>query len=362
MVSLIIVGFGNVGRSLADIMLKDREYLHKSFGFNSEIRAICELKGALINKSGIDVESLLKLKDISQSSDWVPDKTAMDVIKEVDADILVECSWVNKDTGEPAVSTLIAAMNKKMHIVSSNKGPFYLKYKELKEVADKNEVMMGMESTVLSAVPALAAKNTLAGTHIKSIRGILNGTCNYILSQMTQTNLTFEDALKEATDLGYAEADPTLDINGYDAAGKIVILANVLLGWDKTIKDADIKGITEVTAEKIEQAKKENKYIKHVCTAKDGKLTAGTELIPMDSTLAVMGSLNLVEFTTEHGGNYTLIGPGAGGSEAASGILSDLINISQLKKGILYVANDELIKNPNPKSPNFGLERENLGL
>jgi len=357
MVSLIIVGFGNVGRSLADIMLKDREYLHKTFGFNSEIRAICELKGALINKSGIDVEKILKLKDISQSSDWVPDKTAMDVIKEIDADILVECSWVNKDTGEPAVSTLKAAMNKKMHIVSSNKGPFYLKYKELKEVADKNNVMMGIESTVLSAVPAIAAKNTLAGTHIKSIRGILNGTCNYILSQMTQTNLSFEDALKEATDLGYAEADPTLDINGYDAAGKIVILANVLLGWDKTIKDADIKGITEVTAEKIAQAKKENKYIKHVCTAKDGKLTAGVELIPMNSTLAVMGSLNLVEIETVHAGPYTLIGRGAGGPEA-----SDVINISQLNKGIYYDADSEIIKNTEIKSHNLGLERQNFDL
>ncbi|MHA1720835.1 MAG: homoserine dehydrogenase [Promethearchaeota archaeon] len=331
MVSLIIVGFGNVGRSLAKIMLKDREYLQNSYGFTSEIRAICELKGALINKNGIDVESLLEMKDISQSSDWVPEKTALDVIQEVDADILVECSWVNKETGEPAVSTLKAAMNRKMHIVSSNKGPFYLKFKELKEVADKNKVIMGIESTVLSAVPALAAKKTLAGTHIKSIRGILNGTSNYILTRMTEANLAFDDALKEAQELGYAEADPTLDINGYDAAGKIVILANSLLGWDKTIKDVDIKGITEVTAEKIEQARKENKYIKHVCIAKDGKLSAGTELIPMGSTLAVMGSLNLVEFETEHAGPYTLIGRGAGGFEAASGILSDIINISQLK-------------------------------
>lgn len=341
-------------------MHKDSVYLQNFFGFTSEIKAICELKGALINKNGINVESVLDLKDLSQSPDWVPGKTALDVIKEVDADILVECSWVNKDTGEPAVSTLKAAMDRKMHIVSSNKGPFYLKYKELNEVASKNAVMMGIESTVLSAVPALFAKTSLAGTHIKSIRGILNGTSNYILTRMTEANLAFDDALKEAQDLGYAEADPTLDINGYDAAGKIVILANALLGWDKTIKDVDIKGITEVTAESIEQAKKDNKYIKHVCNAIDGKLFAGTELIPMGSTFAVMGSLNLVEFTTEHGGIYTFIGPGAGGSEAASGILSDLINISQLKKGIFYIANNELIKSTSKKLPDMGLERENL--
>jgi len=330
MVSIILVGYGNVGRSLVKIMRQDRDYLKKTFAFSSQIKAICEFKGALVNNEGIDVEKLVNLTDIAQSPDWVANKTALEVISEIKADILVECSWVSK-TGEPALSTLKAAMNQKMHVASSNKAPFYLKYKELKDIADKNGVMMQIESTVLSAVPALAAKNSLAGTHIKSIKGILNGTSNYILTRMTQAGLPFQDALKEAQDLGYAEADPTLDISGGDAAGKIVILANALLGWDKTIADVEITGIDKVTPADIEAAKLENKYIKHICGAKDGKLTVGTELVPMDSTLAVMGSLNLVEIETENAGPYTFIGRGAGGPEAASGILSDVINISLAK-------------------------------
>ncbi len=330
MVSLIIVGYGGVGRALVDIMQKDATYLKKEFGFTPEVKAICEMKGALVNENGIDLVKLVELKDISQSPDWKEGKKALDLIKEIKADIVAECSWAAKD-GEPALTVLKTAMQNKMHIVSSNKPPFYLKYNEMEKMAKENGVMMRIESTVLSAVPALSAKSSLAGTHIKSIRGILNGTCNYILTRMTQSNMPFNDALKEAQELGYAEADPTMDINGMDAAGKIVILSNALLGWDKTINDIDVKGIDMVTAADIEQAKKENKYIKHICEAKDGKLTAGVEWIPMDSTMAVMGSLNLVEIDTVHAGPYTFIGRGAGGPEAAAGVLSDIINISILK-------------------------------
>ncbi len=330
MVSLILVGYGGVGRALIDIMHKDKDYLKQNYGFEPKIKAICEMKGSLVNENGIDIASLIGVKDITQLPDWKEGKAALDVIKEISADILAECSWASKD-GEPATTVLKTAMQNKMSVVSSNKPPFYLRYKEMSDIAKANDVMMKIESTVLSAVPALAAKDSLAGTHIKSIKGILNGTCNYILTRMTQSNLPFGDALKEAQDLGYAEADPTMDINGKDAAGKIVILANALLGWDKTIKDIEVTGIDMVTAEDIENAKKDNKYIKHVCSAKDGKLSAGVELIPMDSTMAVMGSLNLVEIDTEHAGPYTFIGRGAGGPEAAAGVLSDIINISVLK-------------------------------
>jgi homoserine dehydrogenase len=327
MVSLIICGYGGVGRALVKIMQIDREHLQKTYGFTPKIKAITELNGALVNKEGLNIDTLVGLEDITASPDWVEGKTTLDTIGELEADILVECAWAAKD-GEPAISNIKAAMARKMHVTSSNKPPFYLKFSEMQKIAKENDVSMRMESTVLSAVPALAAKSSLAGTHIKSIRGILNGTCNYILTRMTQAGLPFDDALKEAQDLGYAEADPTMDVNGYDAAGKIVILANALLGWDVSIKDIDIKGIDKVTAEDIENAKKDNKYIKHVCSAIDGKLKAGVELIPMDSTLAVMGSLNLVELDTVHAGPYTFIGRGAGGPEAAAGILSDIINIT----------------------------------
>jgi homoserine dehydrogenase len=332
MVTIIIIGYGGVGRSLIKILLDDSKYLKEQYGFTPQVKAICELKGALINKNGIDLGKLTELDDFTTSEDWVKEKQTLDVIKEIQADILVECTWTNPETGEPALSFIKAALEKGINIVSSNKGPFYLKYNELTSLAKQNNAIMGIESTVGSAIPCLAAKRTIGGTNIIGIRAILNGTSNYILSRMTSENLSFELALKEAQELGYAEADPTLDIEGYDAAGKMVILANELLNWNKSITEVEIAGITGITAQAIELAKKDNYLIKHVGIAENNSLRVGLQLVPANSPLAVNGTLNVIELSTKNAGKITYTGRGAGGPEAASGILSDMLNISALKK------------------------------
>ncbi len=331
MVSIIIVGFGGVGRAVAQMIIDESDYYKDNFNFNPIIKSICELKGSIINNSGIDIKSTLDLKELSESPDWVPNKSALEVIDEIKADFVVECSWVNPETGEPAFSIMKTAIEHKMNVISSNKGPFYLKYHELASLAKENGVSIGIESTVGSAIPALFAKQSLAGAHISGIHGILNGTSNYILSQMTIKGISFEKALNEAQELGYAEADPALDINGYDAAGKLVILANHLLNWNKTIKDVQINGIEQITKEAISEAKKKGMVFKHVCCAENDSLYVGLKKIPKHSTMRVDGSLNIVEIVTKNAGSYSFIGRGAGRPEAASGILSDIINISILK-------------------------------
>ena len=325
-----MVGFGNVGRSLVKIIQQSLPSLKRQYGaFDPKFVAICELKGTLVNKNGLDLDAIISSNDITTHSDWIADKKTLDILKDIEADIMIECAWTNSDTGEPALSHVLTALKNKKHVVSSNKGPFYLEYNKISALAKKNDLILGIESTVGSAIPALQAKDSLSGTEITSIRAILNGTSNYILSRMTSENLSFDLALKEAQDLGYAEADPTLDIEGYDAAGKMVILANELLGWDKTMKDVSVEGITGITAHAIELAKEDGYLIKHVGIAKDNTLSVGPQLVHKNSTLAVNGSLNVVEFSTEHGGPITLIGRGAGGPEAAAGILSNIIQISR---------------------------------
>jgi homoserine dehydrogenase len=331
MLSLIIIGYGTVGKSLVQIFVKDKEYLQQNYLFLPKIKAICEKDGCLIAENGLDLFELINTKDIRSLPSWIPNKPSLDVLREISADLLVECTWTNPKTGEPALSHIITAMKYKMNIVSSNKGPFYLQYSQLKQLANEQNVMMGIESTVGSAIPCIAAKRTIAGAHVKKIRAILNGTSNYILSRMTTEGLSFNLALKEAQELGYAEADPTLDIEGYDAAGKLVILANEILGWNKTIHDVDIARISKITQHAIELAKKDNYLIKHVGIAEDGHLSVGPVLVPMDSSLAVNGSLNVIEFGTEYGGPILLTGRGAGGPEAAAGILSDIIYICSTK-------------------------------
>ena len=166
-----------------------------------------------------------------------------------------------------------------------------------------------------------------------SIKAILNGTNNYILSRMTAEGVNFSFALNEAQEFGYAETDPTLDIEGYDAAGKLVILANDLLGWSKSIDDVNIEGITKITPQAIELANSEDYVIKHLAIAESNKLTVEPVLIEKSSPLNIGGTLNVIELQTKYAGPIILIGRGAGGFEAASAIINDLVAIG-IKKQI----------------------------
>ncbi|MHA1748780.1 MAG: hypothetical protein ACTSYF_09105 [Promethearchaeota archaeon] len=185
------------------------------------------------------------------------------------------------------------------------------------------------EATVASCVPILSIRRNLQGNEIIGISAILNGTSNYILSKMFDEGISFWQALKEAQDLGYAEADPNLDIRGYDAAGKLVILANELLGYNMTIRDVDIKGIENIDEHDIELAKSNKQVIKHMSSAKDGYLCVKPQRVDKYSHFNVNGSLNVVELETKIAGKIVLSGRGAGGIEAASAIMNDLISILQ---------------------------------
>jgi homoserine dehydrogenase len=149
---------------------------------------------------------------------------------------------------------------------------------------------------------------------------------------MTAEGVSFSIALKEAQELGYAETDPTLDIEGYDAAGKIVILANILLGWSKSMEDVKVKGITKVTPQAIELAKSDGFLIKHLAIAQNDSLIVEPRLIKKESPLNVSGTLNAVEIQTDSAGPIFLMGRGAGGFEAASALLNDVLNIAK-KRG-----------------------------
>jgi homoserine dehydrogenase len=233
----------------------------------------------------------------------------------------------NPDTGEPALSHILAALAAKKDVVTSNKGPIYLEYQKITSLAQEKGRQVRFSATVGSAIPILAAKETLAGCEITEIQAILNGTCNFILSRMASENEPFDLALKEAQELGIAEADPTLDIEGYDAAGKLAILANHLMGFSKSIGDVQVEGITKVTPEAVELAKSKNLLIKQVGIATDDHLEVGLRLIPQTSPLAISGTLNAFMLKTDVAGDYYFIGRGAGGAEAGAGLLSDVIRI-----------------------------------
>ena len=327
-----LIGKGNVGSQFLKILQEKKQILKDNFDLSFKIVGIFEIDGALLNERGIDIKELIDMGvDFRQSPYWKKGIKAEELIKSLKIDVIIETTWTNPDTGEPALSHIIEALNNGIDVISSNKGPFYLEYDKIKKLAKEKNCVVKYEATVASCVPVLAIRDWLKN-EITGIRAILNGTCNYILSRMTTEGISFDNALREAQELGIAEADPILDIEGFDTAGKIVILANELLGWSKTIKDVKIKGISKITPQSIELIKSDGLVIKHLAIAEDNEIIVEPRLIESSSPLNVTGTLNVIELNTKYAGPIILMGRGAGGSEAASAILNDLINIAQNRK------------------------------
>ena len=326
-----LIGYGNVGASFLKILKEKKQILSKNFELDCKVIAIFEYDGALIKEDGIDLELLLnKENKYRELPFWKKDVSfTSNLISKLGINICIEATPTNPETGEPALSHILTALNSKIDVIASNKGPFYLQYDKIKKLAKKNSCYVKYEATVASCVPALSIKNNLIGNSITHIKAILNGTCNYILSRMTAEGISLEIALKEAQELGIAEADPTLDIDGWDAAGKLVILANELLGCSKSINEVDVRGISSITPQAIELAKSDGFVIKHLAIVEDNNLIVAPRLIERDSALNISGTLNVIELKTDFAGPIILMGRGAGGFEAASAILNDLINIAR---------------------------------
>ena len=235
-------------------------------------------------------------------------------------------------TGGPAVDHCRAALEFGKHVVTSNKGPTALRYQEMKALADKNGVKFLIEGTVCAGTPVInLVDGPLAGCKISKIRGILNGTTNYMLSEM-EKGMGYDEVLKVAQELGYAEADPTGDVEGYDARGKVTILANIVMGAPLNINDVSCEGITKITSDDIKKAKGQNARWKLIGSVekKEGKVTGSVapEMIDLSHPLAgVMGATNALTFSTDLLGDVTIVGPGAGRIETGFSILTDLLKI-----------------------------------
>ena len=221
---------------------------------------------------------------------------------------------------------IVNAMKRGMHVISVNKGPLALAFPSLMEIAAYNQVLFRFSGTVGGGTPILDfAKNSLRGERIVSFYGILNGTTNYILTNMAN-GMSFNDALDDAKQRGYVEANESLDLDGLDAAAKLVILANWIMGMKVVMSDIKITGIRKIDNADIKRAAEKNSAIKLIASC-DKELTVTPKEIPTVDPLCVSGTLNAISFTSEHSGTQTIIGRGAGGIETASSILRDLIDI-----------------------------------
>ncbi|KKN33977.1 hypothetical protein LCGC14_0798290 [marine sediment metagenome] len=325
---ICLIGKGNVGTSFLKLLIERRNTIKEIYNCDCKLVAIFEHDGALINKDGIEINEILANSiNLRKNIFWKKDIKAKDLISKLDINICIETTPTNPHTGEPALTHIIESLNNNIDVISSNKAPFFLQFKKIKNLAEKMKCFIKYEATVASCVPALSIKKNLIGNKITRIEAILNGTNNYILDRMATEGISFAVALKEAQELGYAESDPSLDVGGFDTAGKLVILANEILDWYKTIEDVKIEGITKITPQALELAKLDGYIIKHLAIAEKNSLIVEPRLVKKDSLLNITGALNLIKLQTKHAGSIILIGKGAGGFEAASAILNDFISI-----------------------------------
>jgi homoserine dehydrogenase len=339
MQKLAFIGFGVVGQGLAEILVNKREALAKRYGYEYSVVALSDFnKGSAYDANGLDLSKVLALAKDNKISEYPGAKTgldALDTITQSNADVIVEATYTDIETGEPAYSHFKAALESGKHIVTTNKGPTALFFRELAALAKSKGVRFLYEGTVLSGTPTLNLNDIcLAGTDVSEIRGILNGTTNFILTNMEQGK-SYEAALKEAQELGYAEAKPDADVEGWDALAKVVILAKSVMGADVGINDVDRTGITGITLDDIEQAKKEGKRWKLIGKViRDGNTVRASvkpEKVKLTDPLAsVGGATNALTFVTDLMGEVTIVGAGAGKTETGFSLLVDLLNIHRM--------------------------------
>jgi homoserine dehydrogenase len=331
---LILLGFGVVGQSFVKLLVSHSTDLYNVYGIKPKVVACADNGGIVTCDQGLNLDRLLnvkkKKKSVAQYGPRGSTSEIVDVIENLDAEVVIELTPTNITDGEPGKNHIITAMKSGKNVITVNKGPLALEFPSLVELAEYNRISFKFSGTVGGGTPILEfAKRCLRGDRIISFEGILNGTTNYILSKMYE-GLNFSQALRDASEKGYAEKDPTLDIEGYDAVAKLVIASNFVMNLKSTINDVRRTGIREVQASEVVNERKKGNAIKLIASCDGKKLIVGPRPVSTKDPICVDGILNAITFTCQHSGQQTIIGKGAGGMETASSILRDLIDIRSI--------------------------------
>lgn len=321
-----IIGYGGVGKAFIRL-LEEKNIKYK-------IKFILKSNGGIGDKDGLNIEEIISKEDnIQESYAWRDGLTLGDVI-DYGIDYLIELTPTNIETGEPALSYIKLALGKGINVVTGNKGPILIDYKGLKKLAEENKVFLGIGCTTGGALPSISGGVVgCAGSDIQYIEGILNGTTNFILKEMNDNRINYEEALKRAQKLGIAETNPYLDVEGYDTAIKMIILANALMDGNISLKDAEIKGITKLSEDDFIKARKEECKIKLIGKVyREGdkiKVKVAPEYVRKEHNLFnVEGKNKGVSFYTDSLGDITIFGGASGMRNAAASILRDIINFN----------------------------------
>lgn len=333
-INLALLGFGHVGRAFTRLLISRRRWLLKQFGLEWKITGIATLHhGMAIDSGGLPMQKILRSRKarLDRYHSGPPCSSTAEFIGLCGADVLFETTVLDL-SGEPAASFIRTALGAGMHVVTTNKGPVAASFRSLTRLARRRGVRFLYEGTVMDGAPLFnLVRQSLPGTRILSLRGILNSTTNYILTQMEQ-GASFESALQYARDQGIAEYDPTLDLEGWDTAAKLSILIQALMGGRTRPADIERAGISEETGRLVRGAVRRERRLRLVARAyrQNGRVFGKVEpeeLEVFDPMAAIRGLSNILILKTDTMGELAIIENNPGLRETAFALFTDLITI-----------------------------------
>jgi homoserine dehydrogenase len=331
---LALVGFGVVGKALTELLRSKREELEALHKFKAEVTLIASQNhGTALNPDGLNLDEIAETASAGRDLGPVSGDSLECFLRRSRADVMIEATPTTRD-GEVGLRHIRTALEMGLHVVTANKGPIALAYEELTALASKKGLYLLFEGTVQGGTPLFAMiREGLAGCSFTGAQGVLNASTNVILTAM-ESGKSYEEALGEAREAGLVGEDPSMDVEGWDAALKTLILAKVLFGAPLRLMDVERKGIGQVTPKMIGEARARNSRIKLLAELKrDGeKIRASVRpaWLPVSNPLSLLdGAENMVMIDTDNLGTVSIRGSGGGGLQTAQGALSDLLSIAR---------------------------------
>ena len=339
---LTLMGFGNAGRAFAKLLMEKRGQIEEKYGYRVIVTAIATgSRGNLVAAGGsapLGIDLGAAIEDIESTGAFsaglpLSEMTAMEIAENADYDVLVEMTPLNIFTGQPAITHIETAFSRGKDVITANKGPIAWKFAELRDMATQNGCRFFYETTVMDGTPVFnLVEKTLALAEVTEVSGILNSTTNYILEEMA-AGKNYEEIIKSGQEMGFIEADPAMDIEGYDAAAKITALLNVLMDAGITPDKVERKGIEDITLADIEAAKDRGCKIKLLCEGKrdeGGRVKATVEpreVLLTDMLASVNSTTSVVSITTDLMKKVSIVEHEPEIEQTAYGIFGDLLRV-----------------------------------
>lgn len=331
-----IIGLGGVGRALISLLIEKSDELI-TMGVKPKIVFVLNSSSGCYREEGIDLRELLDhletSRDLSLLDGGFQGGDIHGLLDVANLDFLIEATPTDKTTGEPALGHILSALGRGVNVVTANKGPVMLYYRRLKDLADTMGVSLGIGCTAGGALPTISSgQYDLLGARVTGIRGVLNGTTNYILTLMEEEGLEYIEALGKAQKEGIAETDPAMDVEGWDTAIKLIIITNALMGSNLKLQDASIEGIQNLKLEDVNKAIAQGKKIKLIGKVqREGNswnLVAAPEAVDKnDIFFGVNGKNKGVQYLTDTLGEIAVLGGASNLKGAAASLLRDLLQI-----------------------------------